>query len=236
MSTCHTQLRRPPAPARTRADASAATEGVAGFWGPLALFGVLLQHFRGALGWRSSGGLTARARSPPMAPLCSRAPRGIASPGAWREGLWCRQAWGGCDHICGDTCADYGKWVNLPAAGGSLAGGGVGGELGGGVARGRAQRGAACARPSLRCPRLSHGCRAVTGERGSGTRLHALLQPARLWHGGSWCPRPRVVRLPRLCQVLVLPVRLPAPRSLPRPGARCHHIPVSGGVERLPAR
>lgn len=192
-------------------------ERVAGLWGPPALFGALLQHVRaeGTVGPLQC--VPGASRCPtlwgtpvPQGPLAAPAPGG-------------RSGCGGCDHICGDTCADYGKWVNLPAAGGGLAGGGSWQ----GPARGRVRP----LWPPL--SPLSPGCQAVTRDmargRGSGTRLPARPLPAWarcggsrwLWHGAVWSPHVHQVS---------------APGSLPRLGARCHQISVSGGVTRLPAR
>lgn len=172
------------------ADASAAMERVAGLWGPPALFEVLLQHVR-AGGTVGPPAVRAWSLKVPhaMGHPCAAGPPGKRQPRGGRSGC------GGCDHICGDTCADYGKWVNLPAAGGGLAGGGSWQ----GPARGRVRP----LWPPL--SPLSPGCQAVTRDmargRGSGTRQPACPQPARARRGGSRWLRHGAVWSPQVHQV-----------------------------------
>lgn len=117
MSTCHTRLRRPwaecalgrPPWEQPHTGASAASLGLAGFWGPLNLFGVLLWSFGGALGWQSYGALAAHAQGPPAptcaprhgAPLC-QGPPWQCQLGAG-DGLRCWQARGGAAIISAVT-------------------------------------------------------------------------------------------------------------------------------------
>lgn len=199
------------------ADVSAAVKRVAGFWGPPSPFWGAAAARQS---WVSCESPAVRAWSlkvpHAMGHPCAAGPPGSASPGGGAASA------GGCDHICGDTCADYGKWVNLPAAGGGLAGGGSWQ----GPARGRVRP----QWPPL-SPR-SPGCQAVTRDmargRGSGTRLLARPQPAWPRCGGSRWLRHGAVWPPQVHQVC-------AAGSLPRLGAPCHQIPVSGGVAQPPA-
>lgn len=141
------------------ADAGAAVRRGAGLGsgGPPALFGALLQHVR-AVGTESSLQCVPGASRCPT-PWGTPVPQGPPAPG-------------GCDHICGDTCADYGKWVNLPAAGGGLAGG----SSWQGPPRGRVRP------PWPPVSPLSPGCRGSDKGHGKGTwqrRPPARPQPAR---------------------------------------------------------
>lgn len=109
MSTCHTRLRRPwaecalgcPPWEQPHTGASAASLGLAGLWGPLTLFGVLLWSFRGALSWQNYGVLAVHAQGPPAptctprhgVPLC-QGPPWQCQLGGGEDGLRCRQARG----------------------------------------------------------------------------------------------------------------------------------------------
>lgn len=86
-------------PWATRPNASAVTEGVAGCWDPLSLFGVLLQRCRGALGWRSCVAPAACAQSPPPAPMGTPVPQGppwqCQPLGGGRAAVPAGAGWGG---------------------------------------------------------------------------------------------------------------------------------------------
>lgn len=171
------------------ADASAALGRLARLWGSPSLF--LGRCCSTSRAWGAASPLQcvpggSRCHG---APLCHRAPWQRQPRG--EGGGHSERGEGGCDHICGDTCADYGKWVNLPAAGGGLAGGGSWQ----GPARG-------LVRPQWPpLSPLSPGCQAVTRDmakgRGSGTRPPARPRPA--WarrRGSRWLRRGAVLSPP----------------------------------------